>query len=80
MLILPESGELALTRQPRSVDKVEIGPRGRVRVLMGDNVKRAPGGVFVFLPSVGVKGEVSWECRALKVDYAFVLKACQGVN
>jgi hypothetical protein len=65
---LPERGELRVAGAfPESVDSVEVGPLGRVRVVLGAEVKLAPGGAIVLTPSVDAKGYIGWECHTVGV-------------
>jgi hypothetical protein len=65
---LPERGELRVVGEfPESVDSVEVGPSGRVRVVLGAEVKLAPGGAIVLTPSVDGKGYIGWECHTVGV-------------
>jgi hypothetical protein len=72
----PERGEISVGEKPGSVDTVEVGPRGRVRVVLGADVERAPGGWVVLTPFLNDKGGWTWECQLAGIDEPLLAKQC----
>ena len=61
--------------QPGSVQAVEIGPVGRVRVTLSAELKKSAGGAIVFTPSVE-NGVIRWTCTAENIPAEYLLKSC----
>ena len=61
--------------QPSSVKSVAVGPNGRVRVMLSDDLKKASGGAIVLTPSVD-NGTINWACTSENVPAAYLGKSC----
>lgn len=72
---LPGRGEVSAGELPNSVEKIEIGPSGRVRVVLAGDVKLGPGGSIVLTPYIDDKGGMGWECRTEGIK-SMVLRDC----
>jgi hypothetical protein len=72
----PDRGEISIGEKPGSVESVEVGPRGRVRVVLGADVERAPGGWVVLTPYLNDKGGWTWECQLAGIDEPLLAKQC----
>ena len=72
---LPERGEISPGEPPASVEKIEIGPRGRVRVVLASDVKLGPSGSIVLTPYIDDKGGMGWECHSVGIK-SLVLRDC----
>lgn len=49
--------------RPDTIEAVDIGPGGRIRVTFGASLKKAPGGFVEFTPVVE-NGVIQWSCRS----------------
>jgi hypothetical protein len=72
----PDRGEIITGEKPGSVESIEVGPRGRVRVVLGADVERAPGGWVVLTPYLNDKGGWTWECQLAGIDEPLLAKQC----
>jgi hypothetical protein len=72
---LPERGEIRVGALPASVEKIDVGPRGRVRVLLAADVALGPGGSIVLTPYMDAKGGMGWECHTAGIN-TLVAKDC----
>ena len=61
--------------RPGSVKSVDIGPGGRVRVMLSDDLKKSSGGAIVFMPGID-NGVIVWACASEGVPAGYLGKSC----
>ena len=73
----PERGEVSAPgARPASVETVEIGPRGRVRVVLASELKGSAGGSLLLTPYFDDKGGWGWECETAGVEARWLARNC----